>query len=56
MNFSNLYDESFAQGVAATAPKVFVFRDRPSRRDDVLAFYGDGALFHRWRSHPLSRI
>ena len=23
--------------------KVFVFRDRPSRRDDVLAFYGDGA-------------
>ena len=23
--------------------KVFVFRDRTSRRDDVLAFYGDGA-------------
>jgi hypothetical protein len=23
--------------------KVFVFRDRPTRRDDVLAFYGDGA-------------
>jgi hypothetical protein len=23
--------------------KVFVFRDRISRRDDVLAFYGDGA-------------
>lgn len=23
--------------------KVFVFRDRPSRRDDVLAFYGNGA-------------
>ena len=23
--------------------KVFVFRDRPERRDDVLAFYGDGA-------------
>jgi hypothetical protein len=22
--------------------KVFVFRDRPSRREDVLAFYGDG--------------
>jgi hypothetical protein len=22
--------------------KVFVFRDRVSRRDDVLAFYGDG--------------
>jgi hypothetical protein len=21
---------------------VFVFRDRPSRRDDVIAFYGDG--------------
>jgi hypothetical protein len=21
--------------------KIFVFRDRPSRRDDVLAFYGD---------------
>ena len=21
--------------------KVFIFRDRPSRRDDVLAFYGD---------------
>jgi hypothetical protein len=23
--------------------KIFVFRDRPTRRDDVLAFYGDGA-------------
>ena len=23
--------------------KVFVFQDRPRRRDDVLAFYGDGA-------------
>jgi hypothetical protein len=23
--------------------KIFVFRDRPSRREDVLAFYGDGA-------------
>lgn len=23
--------------------KVFVFRDRPMRRDDVLAFYGQGA-------------
>ena len=23
--------------------KVFVFRDRPTRRDDVLAFYGDDA-------------
>ncbi len=23
--------------------KVFVFRDRPKRRDDVLAFYGHGA-------------
>ena len=23
--------------------KVFVFRDRPTRRDDVLAFYGRGA-------------
>jgi Domain of unknown function (DUF5659) len=23
--------------------KVFVFRDRPTRRGDVLAFYGDGA-------------
>ena len=23
--------------------KVFVFRDRPTRRDDVMAFYGDGA-------------
>jgi hypothetical protein len=23
--------------------KVFVFRDRMTRRDDVLAFYGDGA-------------
>ena len=22
--------------------KIFVFRDRPTRRDDVLAFYGDG--------------
>jgi hypothetical protein len=24
--------------------KVFVFRDRPSRRSDVLSFYGDGAM------------
>jgi hypothetical protein len=24
--------------------KVFVFRDRPTRRNDVLAFYGDGAV------------
>ena len=24
--------------------KVFVFRDCPSRRDDVLAFYGDAAV------------
>ena len=23
--------------------KVFVFRERPTRRDDVLAFYGNGA-------------
>ena len=23
--------------------KVFVFKDRPTRRGDVLAFYGDGA-------------
>ena len=23
--------------------KVFVFRDRPPRREDVLSFYGDGA-------------
>lgn len=23
--------------------KVFVFKDRPSRRDDVMAFYGDAA-------------
>lgn len=23
--------------------KVFVFRDRPTRRADVMAFYGDGA-------------
>ena len=23
--------------------KVFVFQDRASRRDDVIAFYGDGA-------------
>jgi hypothetical protein len=23
--------------------KVFVFRDRPSRREDVLSFYSDGA-------------
>ena len=22
--------------------KVFVFRDRPSRREDMLSFYGDG--------------
>jgi Domain of unknown function (DUF5659) len=24
--------------------KVFIFRDRPKRRDDVLAFYGDSAV------------
>jgi hypothetical protein len=24
--------------------KVFVFRDRPTRRDDVMAFYGDTAI------------
>lgn len=24
--------------------KVFVFRDRPSRHDDVLSFYGQGAM------------
>jgi len=24
--------------------KVFVFRDRPTRREDVLAFYGQGAM------------
>ena len=24
--------------------KVFVFRDRETRRDDVLAFYGQGAM------------
>ncbi len=24
--------------------KVFVFRDRPARRDDVLAIYGQGAM------------
>jgi hypothetical protein len=24
--------------------KVFVFRDRPTRRKDVMAFYGDGTL------------
>lgn len=30
------------QSLRAEGPrKVFVFRDRPSRRDDVLAFYGD---------------
>ena len=35
--------------------KVFVFRDRPMRREDVLAFYGDGAAFPRSHSHPPSR-
>lgn len=30
------------QGLRAEGPrKVFVFRDRASRRDDVMAFYGD---------------
>jgi hypothetical protein len=24
--------------------KVFVFQDRPTRRDDVMAFYGDAAM------------
>ena len=35
--------------------KVFVFRDRPSRRDDVLAFYGDASSVRRSRSLPPSR-
>ena len=35
--------------------KVFVFRDRPTRRDDVLAFYGQGAASRHWRSPPPSR-
>ena len=36
--------------------KVFVFRDRPTRRDDVLAFYGDTVQRSaRWRSPPRSR-
>ena len=26
--------------------KVFVFRDRPTRRDDVLAFYGNTSSVH----------
>jgi hypothetical protein len=26
--------------------KVFVFEDRPNRRDDVIAFYGDAAIVH----------
>ena len=26
--------------------KVFVFRDRPTRRDVVLAIYGDGVTVH----------
>jgi hypothetical protein len=30
------------QGLRSEGPrKVFVFRDRPSRRADILAFYGD---------------
>jgi hypothetical protein len=30
------------QGLRTEGPrKVFVFRDRASRRDDVMAFYGD---------------
>ena len=24
--------------------KVFVFQDRPTRREDVIAFYGDGGM------------
>ena len=35
--------------------KVFVFRDRPTRRDDVLAFYGDTMAFARWLSLQRSR-
>ena len=35
--------------------KVFVFRDRPARRNDVMAFYGEAPLFRRWRSPQLSR-
>ena len=35
--------------------KVFVFRDRPTRRDDVLAFYGEGHWFRRWLSPRPSR-
>ena len=33
--------------------KVFVFRDRPTRRDDVLAFYGDAISVRPLaRAHP----
>ena len=32
------------QGLRAEGPrKVFIFRDRASRRDDVMAFYGDAS-------------
>jgi hypothetical protein len=35
--------------------KVFVFRDRPTRRDEVMAFYGDTAIVRLWHSPPPSK-
>jgi hypothetical protein len=34
--------------------KVFVFRDCPTRRDDVLAFYGAGAVVLSGEEHLLA--
>ena len=36
--------------------KVFVFRDRPSRREDVMVFMGTLSAFGRWHSLQRSRI
>ena len=35
--------------------KVFVFQDRATRRDDVMAFYGDAATIRPLASPPPSR-
>ena len=41
------------QGLRSEGPrKVFVFRDRASRRDDVMAFYGDATSCKSRSNNP----
>ena len=35
--------------------KVFVFQDRATRRDDIMAFYGNATSVGPWPSPPPSR-